>query len=172
MLSFLIFFSNSIEIRNHVKPFRPGTSFRSIHDVKHFSIFVQINVINAKFLIICHLVRRHRLWKYKNNFPLILYLFLRKKSTRDQPGTKIVIQNLSILRLVFNYIIYRTNCCHFIVLQHVRGLKISKRENNINQFIAISENYWTRDQAGTKIMSVGFLCYFNKMYFYYMLEIF
>ena len=61
LLSFLIFFSNSIEIRNHVKPFRPGTSFGSIHDVKHFSIFVQINVINAKFLIICHLVRHHRL---------------------------------------------------------------------------------------------------------------
>ena len=68
--------------------------------------------------------------------------------------------------------VYRANGCHFIVLQHVRGLKISKRENNINQFIAISENYWTRDQAGTKIMSVGFLCYFNKMYFYYMLDIF
>ena len=50
--------------------------------------------------------------------------------------------------------------------------KYKKSENNINQFIAISENYWTRDQAGTKIMSVGFLCYFNKMYFYYMLEIF
>ena len=43
-------------------------------------------------------------------------------------------------------------------------------ENNINQFIDISENYWTRNQAGTKIMSVGFLCYFNKMSFYYMLE--
>ena len=48
--------------------------------------------------------------------------------------------------------------------------EIWKRENNINQFIAISENYWTRDKAGTKIMSVGFLCYFNKMSFYYMLE--
>ena len=50
--------------------------------------------------------------------------------------------------------------------------KYQKGENNINQFIAISKNYWTLDQAGTKIMSVGFLCYFNKMYFYYMLEIF
>ena len=45
-----------------------------------------------------------------------------------------------------------------------------KNENNINHFIAISENYCTRNQAGTKIMSVGFLCYFNKMSFYYMLE--
>ena len=36
--------------------------------------------------------------------------------------------------------------CHFIVLQHDRGRKISKRENNINQFITISENTWTRDQ--------------------------
>ena len=64
---FFIFFSNSIEIRDNVKPFKPGTSFRSIHDVKHFSIFVHINDINAKFLIICHLVRRHRLRKYINN---------------------------------------------------------------------------------------------------------
>ena len=47
--------------------------------------------------------------------------------------------------------------------------KYQKRENNINQFIAISENYWTRDQAGTKIMSI---CYFNKMSFYNMLEFF
>ena len=45
-----------------------------------------------------------------------------------------------------------------------------KSENNINHFIAISENYCTRDQAGTKIMSVRFLCYFNKMSFYYILE--
>ena len=36
-----------------------------------------------------------------------------------------------------------------------------KSENNINHFIAISENYCTRDQAGTKIMSAGFLCYLN-----------
>ena len=35
----------------------------------------------------------------------------------------------------------------------------------MNYFIAISENYCTWDQAGTKIMSVGFLCYFNKMSF-------
>ena len=139
LLSFFIFFSNFIEIRDHIKSFRPGTSFRSIHDVKHFSIFVQINVINAKFLIICHLVRRHRLRKYKKI--LILYLFLKRKSTRDQPGTKIVIQHLSIFRLVLNYRVYRANCCHLIVLQHVRGLKISKWENSINQFIAISKFY-------------------------------
>ena len=50
--------------------------------------------------------------------------------------------------------------------------KCKKSENNINQFMAISENYCTRDQAGTKIISVGFLCYFNKMSFYYILEIF
>ena len=48
--------------------------------------------------------------------------------------------------------------------------KYKKNENNINHFKAISENYCTRDQAGTKIMSVGFLCYFNKMSFYYILE--
>ena len=94
MLSFFIIFANSIETSNHVKPFRPGTSVRSILDVKHFSIFVQISVINAKFLIICHLLRRHILRKYKTLS--ISYLFLRKKSTRDQLGTKTVIQNLSI----------------------------------------------------------------------------
>ena len=49
LFSFYIIFSNSVEIRDHGKPFRAGTGFRSIHDVKHFSIFVQINVINAKF---------------------------------------------------------------------------------------------------------------------------
>ena len=49
--------------------------------------------------------------------------------------------------------------------------KKSKRENNIYLFIAISENDWTRDKAGTKIMSVGCLCYFNKLSFYYMLDL-
>ena len=29
--------------------------------------------------------------------------------------------------------------------------------SNINQFICDFRNYWTRDQAGTKIMSAGFL---------------
>ena len=37
------------------------------------------------------------------------------------------LKHLSIFRLVFNYRVYRANCCHFIVLQHVRGLKISKK---------------------------------------------
>ena len=50
------------------------------------------------------------------------------------------LKHLSIFRLVFNYRVYKANFCHFIVLQHIRGLKISKKENNINQFIAISEN--------------------------------
>ena len=68
-----VYFSTSIEIRDHVKPFRLGTSFRSIHDVKHFSFLFFLylflfgpdkHVISAKYLIICHLVRRHRLRKY------------------------------------------------------------------------------------------------------------
>ena len=37
------------------------------------------------------------------------------------------LKHLSIFRLVFNYRVYRANCYHFIVLQHVRGLKISKK---------------------------------------------
>ena len=46
---FLIFFSNSIQIRDHVKPFRSGTSFHSIHNVKQFSIFVHINLSTPSF---------------------------------------------------------------------------------------------------------------------------
>ena len=51
------------------------------------------------------------------------------------------LEHLAVSDLFFNYREHSASCCHFIVLQHVRGLKISKRENNINQFIAISENY-------------------------------
>ena len=61
-----IYSSSSRTIHDHVKSFRPRTSFRGIHDVKHFSFFVQINVMNTKFLIVWHLVRRHRLRKYKH----------------------------------------------------------------------------------------------------------
>ena len=71
----------------------------------------------------------------------------------------------SFIRLVFSYRVYRATCCHFIVLQHVRGLKISKRENNINQFIAISENIWTRLGPKSYLSVIS-------MSFYYMLEIF
>ena len=66
---FFIFFLNSIEIRHHIKPFRPGTSFHSIHDVRQFSIFDQINVI----LILCFPVKY---WdfsvKSKSILPLVV----------------------------------------------------------------------------------------------------
>ena len=52
--------------------------------------------------------------------------------TRDQ-NRHPKLKHLSIFRLVFNYRVYRANC--FLKSE------IAKRENNINQFIAISENY-------------------------------
>ena len=35
---------------------------------------------------------------------------------------------------VFNYRVYGTNCCHFIVLQHVRGLKYQKGKTTLISF--------------------------------------
>ena len=141
---FFVFFSNSIEIRDHVKPFRPGTSFRSIHEVKHFSIFVQMLSMPSfeSFVIWLDVID----WE---NIKIIVFIPISKEEidpgpARDQ-NRHPKLKYLSIFRLVFNYGVYKAIFCHFIVLQHVRGRKISKRENNINQFITISENYWTRD---------------------------
>ena len=61
---------------------------------------------------------------------------------RDQnrhPKLKHFLKAFSDLFLIIEYT--RQIVVIFFVLQHVRSLKISKRENNINQFIAISENY-------------------------------
>ena len=70
---------------------------------------------------------------------------------------------LTILQLM-NYVSLRR------VGRHIAFALVVCPSVYINQFIVISENYCTRDQAGTKTMSVGFLCYFNKMSFYYILE--
>ena len=47
-----------------------------------------------------------------------------------------------------------------------------KKGNDINQFIAFLKIIQPGTRMGPKIMSVEFLCYFNKMYFYYTLEMF
>ena len=72
------------------------------------------------------------IYTYKNtDFKTIFMEKIDPGPARDQ-NRHLKLKDLSIFRLVFNYSVYRAIFCHFIALQHNRGLKISKRENNIN----------------------------------------
>ena len=70
----------------------PGTNFCGIDDVRQFSIFVYLKVKNPNIFTFCYLVRCHRWGKRTNAFVFIA--ISKNKSTRDQPGTKIIIQNI------------------------------------------------------------------------------